>query len=59
MFRLKVLSVLSLATLFTPAFSQGTNPARPGTINYVEGQAAVNGSEISRAAIGHTEVGAG
>ncbi len=59
MFRLKVLSVLSLATLFTPAFSQGTNPARPGTINYVEGQAAVNGSEVSRASIGHTEVDAG
>ena len=59
MFRLKVLPVLSLATLFTPAFSQGTNPARPGTINYVEGQAAVNGSEVSRASIGHTEVDAG
>ncbi len=59
MFRLKVLSVLSLATLFTPAFSQGTNPARPGTINYVEGQAAVNGSEISRSSIGHAEVAAG
>ncbi len=59
MFRLRVLPVLSLATLFTPAFSQGTNPARPGTINYVEGQAAVNGTELSRASIGHTEVDAG
>jgi len=49
---------LSLATtLFVPAFAEGTNPAsqeaarpetaRPGTINYIEGQATLNGQPIA------------
>ena len=46
--RLKVLSMLSLATsLVVPAFAQPTNTASPGTINYVEGQATLNGQALA------------
>lgn len=46
--RLRALTTLSLATtLFVPAFAEGTNPARPGTINYIEGQATLNGQPIA------------
>ena len=39
MTRLKALTLLSLATLSAHAF--GANPARPGTLNYIEGAAYV------------------
>lgn len=47
--RLKVLSMLSLATsLVVPAaFAQPTNSARPGTVNYVEGQTTLNGQALA------------
>ena len=46
--RLRALITLSLATtLFVPAFAEGTNPARPGTINYIEGQATLNGQPVA------------
>src|SRR5947209_14145303 len=46
--RLRALITLSLATtLFVPAFAEGTNPARPGTINYIEGEATLNGQPIA------------
>jgi len=47
--RLKVLSMLSLATsLVVPAaLAQPTNTARPGTINYVEGQVTLNGQALA------------
>jgi len=47
--RLKVLAMLSLATsLVVPAaLAQNTNTARPGTINYVEGQATLNGQPLA------------
>ncbi len=54
--RLKALTVLSLATslLVVPAAfaqdTQNTSNARPGTINYVEGQATLNGQTLSSAA---------
>jgi hypothetical protein len=59
--RLKVLTVLSLATsLFVPgAFAQNTNNARPGTINYVEGQATLNGQLLTSQSAGATEIAAG
>jgi hypothetical protein len=50
--RLKLALFLSLATLFAPAFAQGTNPARPGTLNYVEGHVALGGRAVSPNAIG-------
>src|ERR1700678_715780 len=57
---LKSLLLLSLATLFTPAFAQlqqqGADPARPGTLNYVEGQASIDGRQISPSSVGRTEL---
>jgi hypothetical protein len=54
--RLKALLVLSLATLCAPAFGQNANPASPGTLNYVEGQASIEGSPLSSKSVGHTEM---
>ena len=53
--------LLSLATsLFVPAgFAQSTNTARPGTINYVEGQATVNGRTLTAKSVGSAEVAQG
>jgi hypothetical protein len=47
--RSRVTMLLSLATsLFVPAiFAQSTNTARPGTINYIEGQATLNGQTLT------------
>ncbi len=49
--RSKAITLLALATsLFVPAaFAQNTNNARPGTINYIEGQATLNGRLLTRA----------
>ena len=45
--RSKVLTILSLATLFSTAlYAQDTNLARPGTVNYVEGHAALDGHAL-------------
>jgi hypothetical protein len=55
--RLKSLFLLSLVTLFVPAFGQqGVNPARPGTINYIEGQASLDGHQVSARSVGQAEV---
>ena len=48
--RAKLLIVLSLATLCTPAF--GANPARPGTINYIEGSALLAGEPVTQKSVG-------
>ena len=48
--RVKSLLILSLATLCAPAF--GANPARPGTINYIEGSAVVAGQPVSQKSVG-------
>lgn len=57
--RLKVL-LLCLATL-SPTFALGqtANPARPGTINYVEGQASIQGRPLTSHSIGTTELNPG
>ncbi len=47
---------LSLATLFVPAFGQQANPARPGTLNYIEGQASLEGHTLSNQSVGHVEL---
>ncbi len=54
--RLKSLLVLSLATLCAPAFGQNANPASPGTLNYVEGQASIEGRQLSSTSVGSTEM---
>jgi hypothetical protein len=53
--------LLSLATsLFVPAaLAQNTNNARPGTINYVEGQATLNGQALTSQSVGGAEVAQG
>jgi hypothetical protein len=50
MSRVKWLLILSLATLCAPTF--GANPARPGTINYIEGSALVAGQPVSQKSVG-------
>ena len=52
----KALMVLSLATLAAPAFGQNANPASPGTLNYVEGQASIEGRALSHRSVGRTEM---
>jgi hypothetical protein len=54
--RSKKLLLLSLATLFAPAFGQSANQARPGTLNYVEGQASIDGRQVSQKSVGTAEL---
>ncbi|WP_263365824.1 FecR domain-containing protein [Edaphobacter bradus] len=53
--RLTVL-LLSLATLSAFAYGQNANPARPGTLNYIEGQASIEGNQLTSSSIGSTEL---
>ncbi len=59
--RLRAIWVLSLATsLFvSAALAQNMNTARPGTINYVEGQASINGQPLNARSVGMAEIGPG
>lgn len=57
--RLIATFTLTLATLFVPAFGQGANPARPGTLNYIEGQASLEGQQLTSKSVGHAELQAG
>jgi hypothetical protein len=59
--RLKAITVLALATsLFVPAaFAQETNNARPGTFNYVEGQATLNGRSLTTQSARNAEIATG
>jgi len=60
MARFKALSfILSLATLSATAFGQTGNSARPGTLNYVEGQASIGGRQLSPQSVGNTTLEAG
>ncbi len=54
---LKSVLLLSLATLIPPAFAQqSANQARPGTLNYVEGQASIDGRQVSQKSVGKAEL---
>jgi hypothetical protein len=55
--RLKVLALLSLGTLFAPAF--GANPAHPGTLNFIEGSAYIEGKPLTSEAVGSTDLDPG
>lgn len=58
--RLKTnLIVLTLATMSAFAFGENANPARPGTLNYIEGQASVEGRQLTSSSVGNTELQAG
>ena len=54
--RLKAI-LLSLATLCAPvALAQTANPAVPGTINYVEGSASVEGRMLNQGSVGSAQL---
>jgi hypothetical protein len=57
--RSKVLTFLSLATLSVAAIAQSTVSARPGTLNYTEGQASLEGRQLSAGAESKTSLAAG
>jgi hypothetical protein len=57
--RLTAALMLSLATLSAPMFAQGPDSARPGTLNYIEGQASLEGRQLSPKSVGHAELAAG
>ena len=45
--------LLCLATLYAPvALSQSANPAVPGTVNYVEGSASIEGRVLNQRSVG-------
>src|ERR1700722_12759112 len=57
---LKALLTVTLAAVVAPAFGQvAGNMARPGTLNYVEGQASVDGRQISAQSVGSTTLSPG
>lgn len=52
-------SLLALGTLGVPMFAQADNtaqPARPGTVNYIEGTVALDGQQITSKQIGSLEM---
>jgi hypothetical protein len=51
--------MLSLATMCATAFGQNANSARPGTLNYVEGQASIEGRQLLPQSVGNTTLEAG
>jgi hypothetical protein len=51
--------MLSLATLSAAAFGQTANQARPGTLNYIEGQASIEGRPVTPNSVGNTVLGSG
>jgi hypothetical protein len=51
--------MLFLATLSATAFGQKANPASPGTLNYIEGQASIEGRPLSSQSVGNTTLEAG
>lgn len=53
---LKTLLLLSLVAVCAPTFGQNVNPARPGTLNYVEGQASIEGRPLTHRSVGRTEM---
>jgi hypothetical protein len=54
--RLKAI-LLSLATLCAPvALAQTANPAVPGTVNYVEGSASINGRALNQQSVGYAQL---
>ena len=51
--------MLCLATLCATVFGQSAKSARPGTLNYVEGQASIEGRQVSPQSVGNTTLEAG
>jgi hypothetical protein len=54
--RLKAI-LLSLATMCAPvALAQTANPAVPGTVNYIEGSASIDGRLLNQQAVGYAQL---
>lgn len=51
--------MLSLATLSATAFGQNANTPSPGTLNYIEGRASIEGRPLSSQSVGNTTLEAG
>lgn len=54
---LKAIALLGIGVLCTPAF--GANPARPGTVNYIEGAAYLNQRQLNPKDVGSAAVDEG
>jgi hypothetical protein len=65
--RLRTIFTTALVALFAPALfaldtqtaPAPTNPAVPGTLNYIEGTASLNGQPVGRNAIGSATLAPG
>jgi uncharacterized membrane protein YgcG len=58
--RIMPIALLGMAIAATPLFGdQAPRPVRPGAVNYVEGKAFLDGSELSPQSIGNAEMNAG
>jgi hypothetical protein len=55
--RLTTIALLGIGVLCTPAF--GANSARPGTLNYIEGVAYLEGKQLNQKDVGSIELNAG
>src|SRR5437899_8338366 len=63
--KLTAIASAILLTAFLPGIgraqnqNQNSRPAQPGSINYVEGQASIDGQELSSNSVGSTQLEAG
>jgi len=64
--RVKAIGIMALAALFTPALfaldlqnAPAPNSAVPGTLNYIEGSATLNGQPVGQQAVGSAMVAPG
>jgi hypothetical protein len=63
--RFKTIALLGIGVLCAPAFgadpdsASGANSARPGTVNYVEGAAYLDGNPLSEKNVGSVDLSAG
>jgi hypothetical protein len=55
--KLEMIALLGIGVLCTPSF--GANPARPGTINYLEGTASLDGKQLTERNVGSVDMNAG
>lgn len=54
-----ILLSLAMSLIVPAALAQNTTSARPGTVNYVEGQASLNGQPLSTKPNGETQIAQG
>lgn len=56
---MKTIALLGFAMLSAPLFADQAEPARPGTVNYVEGAAYLEGKQLNPHDVGSIEMNAG